>query len=625
MHHRLFGDILQWHRRITLSDREIRRIIIVLSALNFLFVLCSQNAPRTDQRHILECATEIWQGNYEGFYPGNYMDLYPHQNGIVLFAYILCIIGGGYNFLLFQFLNALMVNCTYYQLYRFWKKYGEQIRGDEILIGIGMFFPIMLTINYVYGTIIGLAFSVWAILYQQAYLKDRKKRDLVLSIVFVSLACVFKSNFIIFLIGVVVVYLYDVAIHRMKGSIAGVAGILLCSILLNGMVDKSLSMITDGASDNVQGIPTTAWVVMSLQDSQRSGWYTGYSYGVYENNDFDAGRARQECLGDLKTVIEQRMNDPKGTIDFFHRKITGLWSEASFGGFYNSRMDYQTILQGHNAIYNDAFAYTGKLHRILGLFLETYQSIVYLGVALYLWYHRKNRNLAALSGIIIFLGGFVFQLFWEIKSSYGFIYFVILIPYAITGFGKCLDHISNREKTILIKNIGAVSVMGIALVTAGSLLALNEDTGGWDTYLREHRFISDGYYYLKPIGYEGACKYDESGKVYIVGNESEEKEKLYLTLDTSDTWLYQFDNISRERRLIVVKDNIYMLSNEEIDYPSDYFWYWRWRIERLGGGYCVRWWNDMNKVITFDEETMTVYLSDYEEGKRAQIWELSKR
>ena len=65
-----------------------------------------------------------------------------------------------------------------------------------------------------------------------------------------------------------------------------------------------------------------------------------------------------------------------------------------------------------------------------------------------------------------------------------------------------------------------------------------------------------------------------------------------------------------------------MTDVENETYPSDA--YWRWRIERLNGGYCIRWWNDMNKVITYDEKDNVIYLSDYEEGNLNQIWKLKR-
>lgn len=613
-----------WHRHILLSDKAVRRIIMLMSVVNCVCVFGSQNMPRADQGRVLEFATQIWEGNYEIFYPGSYMDMCPHQNGIVLFGYLLCIAVGGYNFLAFQILNALAVNYTYYLIYKFWKKYGAHIRIDEIMIGIGLFFPITLTVNYVYGTIIGLAFAVWAILYQQAYLKDRNYKNMIFSILFVSLACVFKSNFMIFLIGIVLVYLYDMIIHKRKESIVGVICIIFCVIIFNGIVDKSLSIITDGASDKVEGIPAVAYVVMGLKDTERYGWYNGYNASVYQKNDNNSEKTKQVCLDELESIIEQKSDDPKGTIDFFQHKIASTWCESSFGSFYNNRMDYQTTLRGHSGIYNDFFADTGRLHRLASLFLETYQNIIYLGVLLYLWYNRKDRNVTVVSGIIIFLGGFIFHLFWEVKSSYAFIYFVLLIPYAIMGLTKCFDNIgSDGARVNRIKGICTIFAIGVVVVVIGSLVTLKEDNEDWNIYLSEHRYISDGYYYVKPIEFDGVCRYVEGEGIVVIEDALKENDKLYLSLDMSDTWQYQFDDSSRKNALTVVEDNIYMLSNEQKDALSAT--YQRWRIERIGGGYCIRWWRDMNKVLTFDEQTMTVYLSDYKEENRAQIWELSKR
>lgn len=261
-----------WHKHISLSDKTIQRLIIVMSVINTLFVLSSQNMPRADQQRVLECASEIVQGNYSAYAVGNYLYMCPHQNGIVLFCYLLCRIFGEKNFLLFQMINVLAVNYTYYFLYQYWKKYMPESRRGEIMAGIFLFFPITLFTNYVYGFSIGVMFAVCSILYQQMYFKDREKKQLLLSIVFIALAYCMKSNYLIFAIGIILLYFMDVLVDHRYKSIAGMAGIIMGLLFTQCIVNSSLSIITDGASDGIKGVPNAAYVAMGIG--------TGGGYGL---------------------------------------------------------------------------------------------------------------------------------------------------------------------------------------------------------------------------------------------------------------------------------------------------------------------------------------------------------
>lgn len=607
-----------WHKYIKLSKDAVKKIIIALTVLNCFFVLTSQNVPRADQQRVLEYATEMWKGNYTAFLPGNYLDIYPNQNGIVLFCYFLSIIGGGYNFLLFQMVNVLAVNCLYFFIYHYWEMYGQERRYDEILVAIGLFFPITLYVNYVYGILIGLVLATSSILWQQIYFRNRNKKSLLLSILSISLACSMKSNYLVFAIGILLVYFMDMAVHKSAKSIIGIVGILFGVLLVNSTVKTGLDIITEGASNDIKGAPHVAFVVMGLSNTEESyGWHNGYVERIYHQNNNNYEWAEKASAADLKKEIQHKLDNPHETKDFFQKKIASVWCEPSFGAFYNNRIDYQTVLQGHSHIYNELFSYTGRLQKIFYYFLEIFQGMVYLGVLLYVIYGRKNYNISRIIGLIIFLGGFIFQLFWEAKSSYAFMYFVLLIPYAVVGLGKCFDGIQNtfiyygsdKNKTMLFKNLLWLPAGIFILMVAGNTLIIKNDNEKWDAYLSEHRYIEDGYYYLKPIEAEG--------------DEYNENRKIYLQIDMSDTWQYEIKSIDKKARFTAIGDAVYMLPDGESDFPSDA--YWHWRFQRLNGGYCIRWWNDMNKVITFDKENSNVYLSNYEENNLSQIWELKRR
>lgn len=601
-----------WHKYIKLSDKTVKKIIMIMAAANFLFILASQNIPRSDQDVILKCASEILQGNYKRLERGNYLYMCPHQRGLVLFCYFLAKFFGELNFLVFQMINLAAVGLTYYLFYYYLENYETDKRKDEIIAGVMLFFPIMLYTNYVYGLLIGLSCASCAMLYQQMYFKKRDIRHLLLSVLLIALAYCFKTNFAIFAIGILLLYFVDAWENRK--SVIGIAGVIAALILMNGIINKGLSIATDGASDDSGKIPMIAYLVMGISNEEDSyGWFNSYNWSVYTNNDYDYEKTKAACMEDLETETQYWMDEPGKAVDFFQKKITSIWCEASFGSFYETRIDYQTVLRNHSHLYNDMFSYTGKLHRIIGLFLEVYQNVVYLGVILYIIYSWKDHALLKLSGLIVFLGGFIFHLFWEAKSSYTFVYFVLLIPYAVTGLGKCFDKVSADVRKKGISSLKSVIpfLAGFAvLVLGGGVLQISKDSETWNLFLAEHRFIDEGCYSLQAQSADTICHVGEN-------------DEWLLSIDMSYVWKYELTDIYKKSHLSVVDGEICMLPDEEareredIDVDSA-----KWRFERTGGAYCIRWWLDMNQVITYDAERGTVFLSNYEEGNPNQLWEL---
>ncbi|MCM1252555.1 MAG: hypothetical protein NC321_07020 [Clostridium sp.] len=611
----LLAFFYAWHKYVRLSDKAVKRIIIIMAVFNFLFILASQNLPRSDQDVIMKCAAEILHGNYRRLEFGSYLYMAPHQKGLVFFCYFISLLLGEYNFLAFQMINLLAVGFTYYLLYHYLDKYAHDGRKDEIILGVMLFLPIMFYTNYVYGLLIGLMSASCAMLYQQMYFKTRDNKKLLLSILFIALAYMFKTNYAIFAVAIVLLYFVD-AWDNCK-SMIGIAGVIAALLLTNVVINTGLSVITNGVSDEYKGdgIPMIAYLVMGV-DSQDGGygWFNSYNWAVYTNNDYDYEKTQNACMEDLKNEIQYQLDNPQVALDFFQKKLTSIWCEASFGSFYEMRIDYQTVLHNHSHLYNDTFADTGRLHRILALFLEVYQSLIYIGVIFYLIFSRKEYALLKLAGLIVFLGGFIFHTFWEAKSSYIFAYFVLLIPYAIMGLRKCFDNITKdilKEKTGGIK-AAALLAGFVVLVVSGSALAINENEEEWLLFLAEHRFINEGCYHLQ------SKAADENARLG-------EYDKWVLNIDMDYVWKYTLLSPDKKNRLADIDGGLRMVSDEEadaiLDENGDSA---KWRFERVGGAYCIRWWLDMNKVLTYDAESGTLYVSDYEAGNENQLWELRR-
>ena len=134
-----------------------------------------------------------------------YVGKCSNQAGIVVILYYLSFIFGENNYQAFQVLNIIGLLVSYYCLCKI-----SQIsfRNDELknwtLILLFIFFPLTFYIAFVYGNIFGHAFSLLAILAGYQYFETGKIKYILLSIGSIIFAMMFKSNYLIVFVAMVI-------------------------------------------------------------------------------------------------------------------------------------------------------------------------------------------------------------------------------------------------------------------------------------------------------------------------------------------------------------------------------------------------------------------------------------
>ena len=138
----------------------------------------------------------------------------------------------------------------------------------------------------------------------------------------------------------------------------------------------------------------------------------------------------------------------------------------------------------------------------LSVFLNYMQTVILLGVLLFLVLRRRSGNLYELAGAVVFLGGYLFHTFWESSASYTIPYFILLVPYSVCGMAEWaafLERTAERirevksgraektspgKKEIVSVAFAAVFVLLLAAFFRTNLfdrtIALNDDLKGID-------------------------------------------------------------------------------------------------------------------------------------------------
>lgn len=84
-------------------------------------------------------------------------------------------------------------------------------------------------------------------------------------------------------------------------------------------------------------------------------------------------------------------------------------------------------------------------HFILNEYLKIYELAVIMGAIFYLL-HRRLETADCLFAVV-FIGGFLFHIFWEAASQYMLPYFIMLIPYGVLGLKDAGDMAAEKKET----------------------------------------------------------------------------------------------------------------------------------------------------------------------------------
>lgn len=176
-----------------------------------------------------------------------------------------------------------------------------------------------------------------------------------------------------------------------------------------------------------KGTPMISYIEMGLQDTEGSpGWFNSYNWDVYTNNGNDSEKASEQVKGDLKETVLYYLKNPKQFISFMYRKTISQWCNPDFQGTW--------ILRN-----SDFYIHSDRYYEFFNIF----ESIVFLGTLAYIYYTGRHMPLHRLLLPMIFIGGFIFHMFWEAKCQYTVTYFVLLIPYCVKGLMDMTDEIAD--------------------------------------------------------------------------------------------------------------------------------------------------------------------------------------
>lgn len=428
-----------------LSSKKMAAAVIVLWLCYTFYLLATQVSPVTDQKNCFEAAAAFLARDPSPWQRGGYAYIYPNQNGLILFFALIQKLFGVGNYLVVQFLNVLAAMAAAYFLVRFCQETALlQTTWFGMLI-LWLYAPMMFYITFNYGTTLGLACATASMYFQSVFLTRKTWYTLLLSAVLLVFAVEFKSNYLIFVVASVIVYLFYAICHRCWKNLVAILALILLSLLVNHAVSAVIQHRL--GVEPGKGLPTMSWVLIGLGESSRApGWHTNQALNILTSHDYNSEQASSEITEAVKERALYLMDNPKYAVKFFEKKVLSMWNEPTFQSIWIQQVKPHPY--PYPRAISSLLSDDGTVHGWYESLFNYVQTWIYLFSLVYLLAFRRSASVRQLLPAIIMIGGFLFHLFWEAKSQYTVVYVFLLIPYACCGFRYSVRFLSKTLRRL---------------------------------------------------------------------------------------------------------------------------------------------------------------------------------
>lgn len=437
---------------------KLSYFLIFTFVLGCIYVVASRIQPSGDQRVCLDIAKQMHYRNFKEFEPDGYMQTYPQQVGLVLFYYFIGFIFGYRNIIAIQLINVaaytMFVYCIYKIAMHLWKS--EKLAMWTAILTV-MFIPLLLLTSFIYGTMIGLAASTYALLKAMDFMENQKFKTGLSCAVAAAIAMLAKKNYLIVVIAITLLLLLHSFCKKHIKALAVITIMIIASFSLGKAATISMEKLTGIQMGD--GMPSVAWMTMGLQEGTRAnGWYNEYSVKTYMNNNCDTEATAAVAKNDLIDRLKEFNSDKLAAINFFNQKLASEWADPTFQCFHlvHNQTKLVTYEQKPRTIANRVIVY------VLTPYLNILESFIFLGILMFAFFEFKKIKLWNLLPIVVFIGGFLFHLIWEAKGQYTVCYYVLLFPYCIKGYAnafKKFDEMIEKRRSLGVNMNSAITVV----------------------------------------------------------------------------------------------------------------------------------------------------------------------
>lgn len=417
--------------------------------ISVIWIFSVRSIPANDSKYVLEFGEQlagIKDFGYADINQQNYFFLYPFQLGYVFVCEVFARIFGTADFMALQVLNAVAVSAMFAGFIMTVNKVYEnrKITNMTSIMLAGCVQPMLMT-TFVYGLILGFAFSAWAVYFAVSAIRSEGKRkwiNIALCAVMIAIAYLVKPNNAVVLVAICIIFLLDFFKKLKWQSLVAIALSVVLSLSLSAGVRAVIESRLD--VDFGDGVPAIAWLNMGINDSYSApGWYNGnQSKGIYVNSGYDAEKAKEDCYNRISERMSYLLEHSNELNDFCYKKIVSQWNDPTYESIWISQVkrhdgEYAQYVKNIYESKSDSKAY-----KYMNIYQQTVMVFAAVGVLIVL----KKKDYCATLLLLVVFGGFLYHLLFEAKSQYLVTYFTALVPICAAGLVSVADLVGKKIK-----------------------------------------------------------------------------------------------------------------------------------------------------------------------------------
>ena len=402
-----------------------------------------------------------------------YLTCYPFNTGIFLYYLAAIRVAGQLAHKLIQAVNTVANVLSMLCILWLTTKNRTQEESDDdtsfswMPILLALLIPLWMQCVYSYGNQVGFA-SALAFLVFEVHIHDAKGLRLALfsmgALVALATALTFKSTFVLIAIAAILAWCVMALLYRNRYA---VTRLILTLIIV--FVAREVSAMPQRFVAKQTGIPLDRPMTMynhlevgfhSEEDMgitvsvdgrphhPARGWYSPIAVANWLEAEGDAVQQQVLATRSLAQGINETA-DGRGILRFFAFKTASEWCAPDFQGFF-----YLAQCQDESGNLTTPLQPTSRYFtasKMLLVLLNGMQSVVYLGVLLYLLLHRPSAHTSSTGSsttgfttLLLMCAAFCglgCYLLWEAKGVYVLPYYVLFIPFAINGLHESFSFI----------------------------------------------------------------------------------------------------------------------------------------------------------------------------------------
>lgn len=462
------------------------QVVAAASALLYLgigmyLIFHVEPVVRSDVKLCYESALGFTEGDYSSLEKGGYLYENAHQIGFVLYDMLLLSVSRDVRFLFYM--NLLLTIINNILMLRLTSICTDGSRDAVTIASLLslLFLPHLAFILFGYNQTVSITLMLVSSISLASFLRKHGLPSFLIMVASSFLALCVRGNAAICVLAEIIIIVLHTFRRRAEagktaekeivdpdadGSEPDIRAPRRNALCIAAVVSLLIAMLLAGpamrmAGERVTGqklpkaLPMTMWIAMGMQDGPRaSGWYNGYIYRSYRENNYDLPVTSAKANKEIAERMQVFFGNPGLLLFFYSEKILSTWTEPTYESIWSGPLeDMNQHTRG--AFMNDLYT-GGSSYSVFCNYCAVINILIYVGAFIGTFVHltglikcrsrrtqKKDRRGKVLSSAgldtllfpgLLLLGGFFFHILWETKSQYVLFYVYMLIPLASFGY-----------------------------------------------------------------------------------------------------------------------------------------------------------------------------------------------